>query len=108
MDVGLFKHWMPDLKGTTNKRVYVARQCPFCTPVPRSKSFRLNLKLKVWKCYQCGRGGKSFNKFIHYLKGRGGVKFQNRYLKRIGRYPKCIPIGVYYGCETQRDSLLPF
>lgn len=108
MKLSLFFHWIPDLRQTKNKNTYVAKQCPFCPRTPKSKSFRINLKLKVWKCYQCGRSGKSFDKFIHYLKKRDTRKRELKYLKRIGRLPKCIPIDVYYGCETEYESNLPF
>ena len=70
MKVDLFRHWIPDLRQTKNKSAFVAKQCPFCPRTPHSKSFRINIKIKVWKCYQCGRGGKSFNDFVHFLKGR--------------------------------------
>lgn len=111
MNVDLFRHWIPDLRQTKNKNAYVARQCPFCPPTPHSKSFRINTKLKVWKCYQCGRGGKDFNKFVHHLKYRGTFIHSWRYLnkqKKIGRFPVCIPIEVHYGCETYYESTLPF
>jgi ribosomal protein L37AE/L43A len=104
MNIDLFRHWIPDLRQTKNKNAYVAKQCPFCPRTPHSKSFRINLKLKVWKCYQCGRGGKNFNKFVHYLKGRDYRRNSIKYLKRIGRQPMSIPIVVQYGCE----SSLPF
>ena len=107
MKVDLFRHQVPDLKQTNNKNVYVSTQCPFCPKTPKSKSFRINLKLKVFKCYQCGRSGKSFNKFIHYLKKRDKSKQQMR-LKKLGRHPMCIPNDVYHVCETYLDSLLPF
>jgi ribosomal protein L37AE/L43A len=108
MDIDLFRHWIPDLKQTKNKNAYVATQCPVCPSTPKSKSFRINIKLKVWKCYQCGRGGKSFNKMIHYIKKRDTRRNSNRYLKKIGRFPVCIPIEVHYGCETYYESTLPF
>lgn len=112
MNIDLFRHWMPDLKQTKNHNAYVARQCLFCPPTPQSKSFRINTKLKVWKCYQCGKGGKDFNKFFHYLKNRNSHSSFHRhsakYLKRIGRHPLGFSIEVYYGCETYQDSLLPF
>ena len=95
MDVDLFRHWIPDLRQTKNKNAYVSKQCPFCDPTPSSKSFRVNTKLKVWKCYQCGKSGKDFNKFVHYL-------------KRMGRQPIGISIEVYYGCLTEYESYAPF
>ena len=109
MNVDLFRHWIPDLRQTKNKIAYVAKQCPFCPSTPHSKSFRVNTKLKVWKCYQCGRSGKDFNKFIHFLKKRSTSLHSLKYLKRIGRQPRIgISIEVYYGCETFYDSQLPF
>jgi ribosomal protein L37AE/L43A len=108
MNVDLFRHWIPDLRLTRNKSAYVAKQCPVCPRTPHSKSFRINTKLKVWKCYQCGRSGKSFNKMIHYLKKRDTKRKELQYLKKIGRRPKCVPIDVHYGCETYYESTLPF
>ena len=108
MNVDLFRHWLPDLRQTQNKSAYVAKQCPICPRTPHSKSFRINTKLKVFKCYQCGRGGKDFNKMIHYLKKRDTSVHSNKYLKKIGRRPVCVPIEVHYGCETFYESQLPF
>ncbi len=108
MNVDLFRHWIPDLRQTKNKSAYVAKQCPVCPRTPQSRSFRINTKLKVFKCYQCGRGGKDFNKMIHYLKKRDTSVHSNKYLKKIGRRPVCVPIEVHYGCETFYESQLPF
>lgn len=112
MKVDLFRHWIPDLKQTENKNAYVARQCPFCQPTPHSKSFRINIKLKVFKCYQCGRSGKSFNKFVHYLKNRDikrqKIYWKRRYYKKFGHRPIGITNDVYYGCQTYEETLLPF
>ena len=112
MNVDLFRHWLPDLRQTKNKRAYVAKQCPFCPRTPHSKSFRINTKLKVWKCYQCGKSGNYFNKFVHYLKGRNShgqfCRHSEKYLKRIGRHPIGISIEVHYGCETYYEATLPF
>ena len=112
MDIDLFRHWIPDLKQTKNKSAFVAKQCPFCPITPHSKSFRINLKLKVFKCYQCGRSGKSFNKFVHYLKRRDVKRKiifnKRRYFKKFGHRPKCITNDVYYGCQTYDESILPF
>jgi ribosomal protein L37AE/L43A len=108
MNIELFRHWIPDLRQTKNKSAYVAKQCPVCPRTPHSKSFRINTKLKVWKCYQCGRSGKSFNKMIHYLKKRDTKRKELQYWKKIGRRPVCVPIDVHYGCETYYQSTLPF
>ena len=109
MNVDLFRHWIPDLRQTKNKNAYVARQCPVCPPNPKSKSFRINTKLKVWKCYQCGIGGKSFNKMLHFMMKRNSGVHSKKYLKKIGRHPRIgISIEVYYGCGTYYDSTLPF
>lgn len=118
MNVDIFRHWIPDLKQSKNKNAYTATQCPFCPKVPKSKSFRINLKLKVWKCFQCGRGGKNENKLIHYRKRQDkwyNYNYQQKILKRIGHQPRFSPllgkgfsIEVHYGCETLKETLLPF
>lgn len=111
--IDIIRHWIPDLKQTKNKNAYTAKQCPFCPTIPNgSKSFRLNVKLKVFKCYQCGRSGKGINKFIHYLKGRDLKKQiiynKRRYFKKFGCRPMCITNDVHYGCQTYEETLLPF
>ena len=118
MNIDIIRHWIPDLKQTKNKNCYVAKQCPFCPKIPRSKSFRVNLKLKVWKCYQCGRYGKNENKFINYRKRLNknyNLIYSTKILKKIGRNPPAseltkrgISIEVYYGCDSYQDSNLPF
>lgn len=117
----IVRHWIPDLRQTSTKHAYVACQCPFCPKVTRSKSFRLNTKLKVWKCYQCGRSGKGSTSFTFYRKQRDIQRNAKRTLadmKRIGRHSAFvdftfrnrigIPIDVYHGCMTYYESILPF
>jgi len=110
MNLELFRHWLPDLRQTRNKNAYVAKQCSFCDPVTHSKSFRINLKLKVWKCYQCGRSGKSFNKFVNYMKRKKNPYLEYKYKKKLGLLPinRGIPNDVQYGCATLYESALPF
>ena len=118
MNIDIIRHWIPDLKQTKNKNVFTATQCPFCDKTKKSKSFRVNLKLSVWKCYQCGRGGKTESKFINYRKRLNKIynyKYELKILKKIGRKPRnsnlksrYIPIEDYYGCQTYSDWLLPF
>lgn len=96
---GLFKHWIPDLKDTKNKSVFVAKQCPICDMegiAHSRKAFRLNLKLGVFKCYVCGRGGITDKKLIRYIK---------RFKKT-----ECLvnPVATTGGCLTETDSELPF
>lgn len=108
MNIDLFKHWIPDLRQTKNKNAWVASKCPCCGFYTKSKSFRINTKLKVWKCFQCGRGGKTFGKFVHYLKKRDLLKLEIKYLKKISRRPKVSLIEEHYGCSTYYESTLPF
>ena len=97
--VYIIKHWIPDLKQGRSKYVYTAKQCPQCPPVPKSKSFRLNTKIGVWKCYQCGNGGRNIKSFLNIVK----PKKINRHLLH-----KSILIESYYSCQTLYESELPF
>lgn len=102
--IDIIKHHIPELKQTSTKFVYVAKYCPFCKySKTNSNIFRVNLKLKVFKCYNCGRSGKDVNKFIHLIKEQK----KNGY--KIFRYKsKVRTFEVYYGCETYYESTLPF
>lgn len=96
---GLFKHWIPDLRQTKNKNAYVARQCPICDmegTTHSKKAFRLNLKLRVFKCYMCGMGGVNDKTFIKYIKD----------FKKMGH--RLNPIEMFMGCQNEIDSDLPF
>lgn len=96
MNVDLFRHWIPSLRQSKTKYVYLARSCYFCNEyrLGRNNSFRINTKLKVWKCYKCGIGGKDFNKFKYYMK----------IFKKKGKHPLSISFEYKVGVEEQ----LPF
>lgn len=110
----LLFHWHPDLRQTSTKHVYVAPSCFFCNNRKGSnRSFRVNLKLGVFKCYKCGIGGKDRNKWVYYLKRGGKHTPQHGYIKTILSARRLLirplnRIEVYYGCETLEESLLPF
>lgn len=112
INVELIRHHIPDLH-KRSRFIYVARQCPFCVQYKHGQlKFRINTKLKVFKCYNCGRGGKDTNKFIHYLKCRDLTRNRTYYffhdkmrLKRMRRSPYLgVCIDVHYG----PDKDLPF
>lgn len=100
--INIIRHHIPSIKETSTKGVWVAKTCPFCYPTTKSNIFRVNLKLKVFKCYNCGRGGKDANKFIHHIKKQK----INGY--RAERYASKVSFEVQYGCETFEQSQLPF
>jgi len=102
----IIRHWIPELRTTKNKSAFVATQCPFCPVVPKSKSFRLNTKLKVWKCYQCGKGGRKIKSFLKHIRIK---KFKEMgYTYQGNKRLDMTPIDVSSGCESYRDTLLPF
>lgn len=103
--IDIIRHWVPSLMQSKTKYVFTAKTCPFCNPTTKSKSFRVNLKLQVFKCFQCGRGGRSIKSFIKQLKE--SKKF-GRYSYRFNKKYRLIPNEVISGCETYNDSLLPF
>jgi len=70
MDISLFLHHNPSLKQRKDKSVYVSNYCPLCGHISKSNFgfFRVNLRIKVFKCYQCGSGGGSIKSFIKQIK----------------------------------------
>jgi len=69
MNIYLIKHHIPSLIQTKTKYAYVSSYCCFCDINDiGSRIFRVNLKLKVFKCYNCGISGKNDNSFIRLLK----------------------------------------
>ena len=107
----LIRHHIPSLKQSKTKYVWTAKTCPFCNPKTKSNSFRVNTKLRVFKCFQCGRGGRSTNSFVKQLKTSKikGYYFYPQYgrFKRLTKV-RMTPFEIYYGCSTYQDTLLPF
>ena len=69
MNIDLFKHHIPNLKKTKTKFAYISSYCCFCNIEDvGSRIFRVNLKIKVFKCYNCGISGKKNESFIRLLK----------------------------------------
>ena len=67
ISIDIVRHWLPDIRQTSTKHAYVAEMCHQCRILGRKskRSFRLNLKLNVFKCYQCGSSGKSTKQFVN-------------------------------------------
>lgn len=102
MNICLIRHHVPSLKQTKTKFAYISSYCCFCK-ADTNRIFRVNLKLKVFKCYNCGRSGKDMNKFFSLLKKQK----INRY--RVGQLEKAVfGFDVYYGCDSEEQSKLPF
>lgn len=106
--IDIVRHWIPELRSTRNKAAFVATQCPFCPVVPKSKSFRLNTKLKVWKCYQCGKGGRNIKSFLRHVRIKKLKEMGYTYIFRDNKWISMTPIDVSSGCESYKDTLLPF
>lgn len=104
----IIRHWIPELKMTKNKSAFVATQCSFCPVVPKSKSFRLNTKLKVWKCYQCGKGGRKIKSFLKQVRIKKLKEMGYTYCSHSKKWIIMTPIDVSSGCESYKDALLPF
>lgn len=107
----IIRHHIPSLKQSKTKYVWTAKTCPFCHPTTKSNSFRVNMKLKVFKCFQCGRGGRSIKSFVRQLKTSKIIGYY--FYPQFGNYKrlkkvKMTPIEIYYGCETEHESTLPF
>lgn len=98
MKIDLFKHFIPQIKETKNKSVFISSYCPVCN-TDSGRIFRIHLKLKVFKCYNCGVSGKSIERFLKLIK----ISKIN-YLKS----QKWVREFEVQTCITKEDSLLPF
>ena len=105
--IDVIRHWIPELKQSKTKHVFTAKTCPFCNPKTTSRSFRVNMKLYVFKCFQCGRGGKSVKSFIKQLKESKIIGYNFYKAKHKTKY-RMTPIELSSGCETYYESQLPF
>ena len=64
----LIRHFNPSIFKNKNG-VFLSKVCLFTNYVSkRNNIFRYNPKLKVAKCYHCGRSFKNINKMIHQIK----------------------------------------
>lgn len=67
--IGVLIHWNPLLKQSKiNNNIWKSKYCPICEENSYSYIFRVNTKLKVYKCYNCGSSGKEVYNFTLQLK----------------------------------------
>lgn len=101
MDISLFLHHNPSLQMGKNKKVYKSNYCPICGYISNDNFsfFRVNLKLKVFKCYQCGSGGRTVKSFVKQLK-----EYKVKSLISLNRASEF----EIQKCETFFESELPF
>lgn len=97
INTGIVKHHIPSLRQTPKKFVYVADYCCFCDYLSKHSIFRVNTKLKVFKCFNCGTGGKTTASFIYHNRKIYGSSIR-----------KAASHEVYYGCLSKIDYTLPF
>jgi len=113
MNIDIIRLWVPNIVKKT-RYVYVARYCPFCREGAHSEGniFRVNLKLKIFKCYNCGTGGKTIQDFAWKLKKLNEMGYipERRKCLLTGRVfrHKVGDIEVQKGCDEEYESLLPF
>ena len=68
MNLDLVRHWIPSLKPTRDKNVWISEYCPFTNYKGNKRLFRYNHKLKVGKCYCCGNAFKEVSWLIAQIK----------------------------------------
>ena len=67
--VNFLKEIIPLEVSKNNKKVYHSKTCPFCKYTSKkSYIFQYQTKLKVGKCYYCGKSFKELNWLIAQLK----------------------------------------
>jgi hypothetical protein len=98
INAGIIKHHIPSLRQKSKKFIYVADYCCFCDYLSKHCIFRLNTKLKVFKCFNCGTSGKTTASFIYH----------NRNKTYGSSIQKATSNEVYYGCLREIDYTLPF
>lgn len=94
--IELIRHHVPTIKNTKAKFIFISKWCCFCDEKLGGYIFRVNTKLKVFKCYNCGRSGKDFNRFKNHLKIRKESDF---------RASKMVQT---YEVQPERNYTLPF
>jgi len=101
MDISLFLHHNPSLRQRKDKSVYVSNYCPLCGSISKSNYgfFRVNLRIKVFKCYHCGKGGRSAKSFMKQIKEYKINSLES--LKRVSEFEN-------QKCLTFFESELPF
>ncbi|GGF69736.1 hypothetical protein GCM10011397_10870 [Wenyingzhuangia marina] len=119
MNISLFKHWIPSLeRQDKNHKIYRSKYCPICNESSSKFIFRVNVKLKVFKCFYCGSSGKEFNMLLHRLKyGKNtyvdrfwlsGCYSKSEINQIYDEYIASNKIDSYVKIQTETESNLPF
>lgn len=68
--LNIIRHWNPSIKQMSAKYVYTSDFCFICGHHNKynKRTFRVNTKLGVFKCYQCGSGGRSVESIQREIK----------------------------------------
>lgn len=112
----ILKHWNPSLvKSENNHKIYISNYCPICKYHSKSNKrfFRYNPQLKVYKCYECGGGGKNIESLLYQIKL--GYSFSKIWSIDFKRYKAKRKISSENNgfekvseCKTEDEDSLPF
>jgi hypothetical protein len=101
MDISLLLHHKPSLRQRKDKSICVGNYCPLCGHTSKSNFgfLRVNLRIKVFKCCQCGSGGRNIKSFIKQIKEYKKNSLAS--LQRVSEFE-------IQKCPTFEESELPF